>query len=222
MWPLRWWLSEAWAWVRAGWPHDYVPPLIALSTFAFAVWTYWSAKRRERFKMGIDLILKLGEQFDSEEKRKSRSEGAKDLAQNDIARSMEVDDVLDFFEDVGFLLRRRAIDLEAVDTFFAYWLEAWWRATTRYRSDKASPTTWKNVERMATKLEEVGDWESTRGRFKVRIFHRAAWLLSRKRKPAHRWLRPDDESIAVMKQETRLLVGDVSRPLLTKIPRTKR
>ena len=96
------WLENALRWIRAGWPTDYLPPLVALAAFLLSLWTYRSAKQRERFKLGIDSILKLGERFGSEVMLVHRAAAANALMAGDINSNLSVDEVFDFFEDVGF------------------------------------------------------------------------------------------------------------------------
>src|ERR1019366_6235676 len=142
---------------------------ITLGAFLLALWTYWSAKQRERFKMGIDLILKLGERFESEPMRKRRCAAAAALIRNHSAEDPDVSSILDFFEELGYLLRRGAIDAQAIDNYFAFWIEMYWRATWKYRTEDVSPNVWDDAESLVATMEELEDWRVVRWRLRYRM-----------------------------------------------------
>jgi hypothetical protein len=72
-----------------------------------------------RFSLGVDLTLKLDERFEGIEFQKKRAKAARALRQDSGVPKPDVEDVLDFFETLGFLVRRKALDKELVwNTFF--------------------------------------------------------------------------------------------------------
>ncbi len=56
-----------WCWIESVVPPRDVPYLALLVTtcgFVLGLLTYWRTKKREAFKLGVDLILKLSERLD--------------------------------------------------------------------------------------------------------------------------------------------------------------
>lgn len=201
------WLENALRWIRAGWPTDYLPPLVALAAFLLSLWTYRSAKQRERFKLGIDLILKLGERFESEVMLKHRAAAAEALMAGDTKINLSVDAVFDFFEDVGFLLRRGAIDVEAIETFFSYWLKPYYRAWYVYRARRPGNAVWNDFPAVGERVERFEDWRNSS--WPWQWTHYAAWHIWRKRNPANRWGKLEGElgtDVEKVFQEERQLV----------------
>lgn len=104
---------------------------IAGPTLGFIV--FWWQVQRARFNQRIDLILKLAERFDKLEMRASRSKAARALRTDCNTEEGAVEDVLSFFEELGFLLARNAVDTDAVYEFFEYWAIQYHQATEQYR-----------------------------------------------------------------------------------------
>ena len=93
--------------------------LAAIAALVVAAVTCLQLKH-SRFALGVDLILKLEASFDSPDMKTARSLAAKAL--KDGGNTADVEPVLDFFETVGVLLRRRAIDQELAWDSFSYWV----------------------------------------------------------------------------------------------------
>lgn len=208
------WCDIAWLWVKAGWPKEYSPPLITLSIFLFSLWTYWRVKERERFKLGIDLILKLGERFNADAMATCRAKAADALLLGAPAQaSHEVGAVFDFFEEVGYLLHRRAISLDAVDAFFSFWIEPYFRASTSYRADRVSDGVWSEFNKMALQLRQFRHrnnfWWWTRWA------HPLVWHVYYKHKADNSWAGMTD-SVKLDLGEERKLVPAVGRASSTK------
>ena len=130
-------ICAAWNWVLAGWPKEYAPPLIALGGFALAFVTYRSSKKRDSFRLGIDLILRLGERFDSETMRARRANAAKALLSHPTKQDAAVNDVLDFFEEP--VAAECAVCLSARDVTSFGWAKAireFGRSDTRSRRSR--------------------------------------------------------------------------------------
>lgn len=69
---------------------------------------------RARYNQRIDLILKLAERFEKSELRAARAKAARSLLPNRKADNGAIGELLSFFEEVGFLLQRRAIDIDGM------------------------------------------------------------------------------------------------------------
>lgn len=107
----------------AGW-------ISAIAAISAIGWNIWRAK----YNLGIDLILKLGERFEKPEMREIRAKAAKALIiQDPETGDAHIDDVLNFFEEIGFLLERKAIDAKAAWTFFHFWVDGYYHSTSNYR-----------------------------------------------------------------------------------------
>ena len=98
---------------------------------AICVFT-WQANRA-RYTMRIDLILKLEERFDSPQMRKTRADAARALQESEDTDADAVGELLDFLEQIGFLVSRHAIDLEAVYEYFDGWIVPYYQKTGAYR-----------------------------------------------------------------------------------------
>ena len=72
-----------------------------------------------RFSLGVDLTLRLDERFESAEFLKKRCAAAHAIKGQP---GSDIEDVLDFFESLGLLTRRGALDQEFVYSTFFYWL----------------------------------------------------------------------------------------------------
>lgn len=198
--------SPAWIpqWISAGWPADYLPPLVALAAFLWSLWVFISAKRRERFKLGIDLMMKLGERFESTTMREHRATAAAALAAKRKGNITALDSVLDFFEEVAFLRRRGAVDVEAVYEYFSYWLELYGRSTTLYRADRA--LVWEGFNRLVPEVAQFEDWKLSRWRlrWRSRTVHSIAWHLFRGSDESRNWNAPNADTEAQLQAERRL------------------
>lgn len=194
------WLNHLWCWIKDGWPSDYLPPIIALVGFFWSIWTYRSAKKRESYKLGLDLILKLNDRFDSGEMRQHRSTAAKALLEKTETVNRSVDTVFDFFEDVGFLLRRSAIDIDAIEEFFSYWVESYFCASIKYRAKRERDGVWSNFAMVGERLQRFED----RKNFSVyfRSLHYFAWHFWRKHKAIYRWNECDEDVDDILREET--------------------
>ncbi|MGA2986050.1 MAG: hypothetical protein ABSG32_19775 [Terriglobia bacterium] len=75
-----------------------------------------------RFSLGVDMTLRLDERFESPEFLKKRCAAAYAIRRKS---GSDIEDVLDFFESLGLLTRRRALDQGFVYSTFFYWLHGY-------------------------------------------------------------------------------------------------
>lgn len=106
----------------------------ALGTFAAAAFalasTFVNAGQAifSRLALGVNALLEFDRQFngsDYRDVRKTACEMLRDgkpVAETDKA----LEDVFDFFETIGLMTRRRALDQEMVWSTFFYWLHGYW------------------------------------------------------------------------------------------------
>lgn len=109
---------------------------------------------RSRFSMGVDILLRLGQVFDGPQIAEARSGAARALKCSEGIDDPNVDRVLDFFEHVGLLVRRGAIDVELVWHEFHYWIFHYHFLTRKYREREwgTHPSVWRDLDELYTKL----------------------------------------------------------------------
>jgi hypothetical protein len=81
--------------------------------------------RLSRLTGSADLLLRLEDRFDEEEFMKSRVAAATALKKASWPRKEVIEDVFDFFETVGILVRKGALNKELVWNSFSYWLHGY-------------------------------------------------------------------------------------------------
>jgi hypothetical protein len=114
-------------------------------------------KSNENFKLslGIDIIAKLDANFNSTDFRKMRLDAAQSLLNGIKIENAE--DVFDFFETLGLLVRLGALNDEVVHNFFFHWINLYWVAGKDYISSKQQDTkaVWQDFESLYQKIIEV-------------------------------------------------------------------
>jgi hypothetical protein len=131
--------------------------VLAALAAAAAVWVSWRgiAKQnaqanasREDFKLSLaaDLSMKLDDRFNPEDFRKNRSHAAQALLSGQ--KLVDAEDVFDFFETVGLLVRTGALTKELAYTFFFHWINLYWVAGQGHIQEKrkAAKSLWANFE----------------------------------------------------------------------------
>lgn len=93
--------------------------IAAVASLIALILTYFQLKQF-RFAHGVDLIFELEDRFDAPEMMKARKVVAKALQKRTSVQ--EMDTVLDFFETLGILVRRHAVDKELAWNSFSYWV----------------------------------------------------------------------------------------------------
>ena len=100
-------------------------------------------------------MLKLNDQFDNKDMRNTRSTAARILKDNKTQlgspknfSTTEIDDVLDFFEGMAFLVRGGQISPEVAQHAFYYWIEGYHLATKKYVEAvrRGRPAQWEFIE----------------------------------------------------------------------------
>jgi hypothetical protein len=97
--------------------------------------------RQAHLQHSVDLVLKIDDKFDEERFIKKRKAAAKALLNKTYD---DADDVLNFFESMGMLVRRGAIDEEMTWNTFYYWIHRYRLAAKVYmeQEQKKSLETW--------------------------------------------------------------------------------
>jgi hypothetical protein len=130
--------------------------------------SFQEQNERARLSLEVDMLLKFYERFQGKglsqsETRRSAAKHIKDnffRGDNDL---LEVDhlnkageDVLNFFELMGLLVRAATIDERLVQELFAFRLVRYWElckpAVERAREEDRSPDLWVNFEDLAIRM----------------------------------------------------------------------
>jgi len=110
-----------------------------------AIYALWAESRRHRFSAGIELILRLEDQFSTERMYTNRKRAACAFQKKSCGEAVnEIDEIIDFFEGVGFLLKRGALDKRVVWTFFFSYLYRFRHLAEEYvvKERRRDPTLW--------------------------------------------------------------------------------
>ena len=120
--------------------------ILALIAFAYQV-------RRARFNQSVDLLFKQEGDFFGPAKKAQRVKAARDLL---AGQSLEAEPILDFFETMALLQRRRALDKEMVWHTFFYWIDHYYEATkdTIKARQQLDPLVWKDFVSFVATLRE--------------------------------------------------------------------
>lgn len=127
----------------------------AIGAVLVALIAFLSESKRWRFSLSVDLILRLDSYFNSSEFKKIRKKAATVILSKTSKKEemVSVEDVLNFFEMVAFLTRRRALDSEMVWYIFSYWMLRWYYCAKDYidMTRKNDPTIWADLVKMNEK-----------------------------------------------------------------------
>jgi len=117
---------------------------LALVAFAYQV-------HRARFNQSVDLLFRLENDFFGPAKRVQRAKACRDLQGGN---ALETEPILDFFETMALLLRRKALDPEMVWHTFYYWIEGYYAAASPHIQErqKMDPLVWKDLPQLVTFL----------------------------------------------------------------------
>ena len=107
------------------------------------------------FTAGVQTLLALHQEFESEPMHQTRARAAKALLKQMDSRAL--DDVLDFFETVAVLVRRDAIDDELAWQTFSYELDGYVTASRKVIEEEqgSSPAVWEELEGLRRRFDEV-------------------------------------------------------------------
>lgn len=101
--------------------------------------------RRWRFSLGVDLLLKLDERFSTERMLNTRRSAAKALLAS--STNDDLDEILDFFEIMGILVRKKAIDPTLAWHSFFYWVQGYFHVAGEVITSvrQTDHTVWKDL-----------------------------------------------------------------------------
>ena len=130
---------------------------LALVAFAYQV-------HRARFNQSVDLLFRLENDFFGASKIMQRSLAATNyLADRDDFAELE--DVLDFFETLAMLTRKKALDVYMVWHTFDYWIERYYAIARPHmlRRQAEEPGVWEDLDWLMPRLRKLQARKSKSG-----------------------------------------------------------
>jgi hypothetical protein len=139
--------------------YNAVSAYAAVAASLIAVVALLAESRRSRFSTGLDAMMKLDDTWSGDRMRQARNAAA--LALRD-GPSDQIDDVLDFFEFLGYLVRRHAVDEFLVWHSYFYWLHRYRTLAAGYIATQQQryPTVWVDMLALHKKLVGIEKRES--------------------------------------------------------------
>jgi hypothetical protein len=123
---------------------------------------------RARFTLEYDLLSRLGARYDTPQFRRTRSAAAKHLLDNAFAADDIVEVgrlnaavwvVLDFFEELGYLLRMQILRADSVRNNFGWYAQAYWLlcrpAVEKAREEWQDPTLYEETEHLSRLMTDI-------------------------------------------------------------------
>jgi hypothetical protein len=131
--------------------------LVAATLLLVAVtcWLVFETKGASKCQIGIQTWLEMMKRFDSHEMKRARKSLAHKVRTYSADKHDQISEtVMDFFEDVGTLIRYGHIDKELVESSLGYYATRWWEAMQPYvcnerRIHNDDKTIFEDLERLA-------------------------------------------------------------------------
>jgi len=112
--------------------------------------------RRSWFLSNIEINLKLEDKFNRPDLKDMRHKAAKCMLDGQFS---EAEDVFDFFETIGHLVRRKKLDKEFVWHTFYEWIHGYWSSGVEYitetRKREEDQTLWEDFEWLHNELLKI-------------------------------------------------------------------
>jgi hypothetical protein len=139
--------------------------LTALVGVGIAYHAFKSQVKSFASSVSADLALKLVQDFDGESSVARRGRVANAYLNN--LRIAEADDVFDFFEQLGFFVRKGLIEVDVAHSFFFHWVNLYWIAGKQTIAEKRTECEglWKDFEHLYNALLQIEMKTIPRSRF---------------------------------------------------------
>jgi hypothetical protein len=115
-------------------------------------------RQNESYKLsvGAEWLFKLDDQFDSGPFRSKRRSSA--ISLRNKAYDPILEDVWDFFDTVGLLVRKGVLDEEMIWSRFFHWINGYWKASKQLLEERRGDEkqVWNDFENL---FERVTKWE---------------------------------------------------------------
>ena len=129
--------------------------VVVVGALAVAVVELRQRNQLDSLRASLDVLTHFDVEWSSDDMSKTRAAAASSLLQ--LRPSQDVDDVLDFFDQIAYLVERGAID-EDIAWYRFYWPMAnYWFASQDYVSQvrRDDPDTWSNLDLVMKRLVAV-------------------------------------------------------------------
>jgi hypothetical protein len=108
-----------------------------------------------RLSLSVDLAIKLEERFNTEQFCQIRSDAARALLEGrDLVRAEEV---FDFFDTVGEMVKQGALSEEIVHSLFFHWINLYWNAARSYiaKEQEGTALVWQEFEKVYRRVLQI-------------------------------------------------------------------
>lgn len=136
--------------------YNTLTPIIGLLSALSAIIALVLESRRSRITLQTDLLLKLDEKFYSPEMTQIRKIAAAKLLKEEFPNH-ELDDLLDCFTTIAYLVECKALDMKLTYRIFEYDIVRYWYCAEKHIKEtrRVDPETWVTLERLVKKLERI-------------------------------------------------------------------
>lgn len=125
-----------------------VSALVAAVAAGIAAWSFHTQTKQSKTTLGVDVLLKLDNDFSNPRMLAKRARAATALKGQPGKGSNDINGVLDFFEGVALFERRGVIETEFVWHTFYEWFATYYYLTQAYRAEerKRDPSVWADLD----------------------------------------------------------------------------
>jgi hypothetical protein len=128
-------------------------PVLALVAAGVALYTSHQTVAEMHATAGVQTLMALHGEFESEAMRQTRARAATALLRGEDSRALK--DVLDFFDTVATLERRGAIDRELAWQMFASEVDGYARAAKSIIAAERTPAVWEEIHGLCRRFDEL-------------------------------------------------------------------
>lgn len=111
-----------------------------------AIGALWLQQRQSNFSTHLDSLWRLLDQFNGDDMVAKRATVAAQLLNGNIKENAQTDDILDFFDLIGYLIEKRALDKEAAWMMFSDAGCSYWYGSQNYMdaAKQKNPLYWEH------------------------------------------------------------------------------
>ena len=139
--------------------------LCALAVSVIAVGFSYQAAKYQWLSTSATLLTSFTTSYDSAEMRAARKSFAEKLLDDDERQRIDLassEKVLEFFEEIGYLTRRKVLDKGMVWNHFSWFLERYYQAVTKHpsmlertREEQRSSAIYQEVDWLYYELKKI-------------------------------------------------------------------
>ena len=120
---------------------------------SMAVWQI----RLSRITASADLLLRLEDRFDDKGFIEKRKDAVRAIKNTTRANQGNIEEIFDFFETIGILVHKGALDEELAWSSFFYWLHGYYRFGKKFLDEQREnfPSRYEEVIRLHDKLSKI-------------------------------------------------------------------